>query len=398
MCARFRAVNSDHVFIVAGFPFLFVEEGEMMPRSRQFRRGGFTLIELLVVIAIIAVLIGLLLPAVQAAREAARRAQCVNNLKQLGLAVHNYISSLNAFPVAALPGPTYLGQYNFWYDGHTWYSEILPYIEQQNGYNAVNFSVSATNWSGDSNYVMNTTAAAVRLSLWLCPSENQTQELSPNMYTANYVANLGGPPTILPFSGVILPTIDLEITYGTQLTPVALASVTDGTSNTGLFSERLVALPTSGNPPSPLCPAGSPNSRRFPYLATSGVAVGSGQQGAQAFVSVCSSLPGTTTQFSTDGCQVGEVGFNGHPVNMAWTNYNHWGPPNSYPCINPTPGYTWACIDPMSSMPATSNHPGGVNFCMCDGSVRFIKNTINLQAWWALGSRNGGEVVSADSY
>jgi prepilin-type N-terminal cleavage/methylation domain-containing protein/prepilin-type processing-associated H-X9-DG protein len=381
----------------------------MVPRSRSSRGRGFTLIELLVVIAIIAVLIGLLLPAVQAAREAARRAQCINNLKQLGLAVHNYISSTNAFPVAALPGPTYLGQYNFWYDGHTWYSLVLPFVEQQNNYNAVNFSVSATNWSGDNNAIMNATAAAVRNALWLCPSENQTQELGtnstasgqtgvPNMYTANYVANLGGPPTILPFSGVILPTIDLEITYGTILTPVGLAHATDGTSNTGLLSERLVALPTSGWPPSPQVPAGSQDARRFPYLSPTGVAANSGAQGAQAFVSACNSIPGSTFQFYNDGCQIGEQGFNGHPVNLAWTSYNHWGQPNSFPCFNPTPGYTWACMDPMSSMPATSNHPGGVNMAMCDGSVRFVKNTVNLPAWWALGSRNGGEVISADSY
>jgi prepilin-type N-terminal cleavage/methylation domain-containing protein/prepilin-type processing-associated H-X9-DG protein len=370
----------------------------MAPRSRQVGRFGFTLIELLVVIAIIAVLIALLLPAVQAAREAARRAQCVNNLKQLGLAVHNYLTNLNAFPVSALPSPTYMGQYNFWDDGHSWYSQLLPFIEAQQVFNAVNFNVSAVNWSGDNNAIANSTAAAVRLAFWLCPSENQTAELSQGIYTSNYVGNLGGPPMIQGYSGVIVPTIDLEITYGQQLAPISIAMVLDGMSNTALFSERLVGGQTTGWPPTPVVPAGNANSRRFMYLSPTGAAAFSGQQGALTFVSACNSLPGSTTPYYFDGCQVGEVAFNAHPVHTTFTNYNHLGPPNSYPCINPTPGYTWACIDPMSSSPATSNHPSGVNVCLCDGSVRFIKNTINLQTWWALGSRGLNEVISADTY
>src|SRR5437763_4003540 len=137
--------------------------------SRRFRGrplpAGFTLIELLVVIAIIAVLIALLLPAVQAAREAARRAQCTNNLKQLGLGVHNYLSANQVMPIQCLPPPGSSG-INDW--GINWYSTILPQVEQQAMFNAVNFSLGP--WDST-----NTTVAYTQLSTWMCPSESITQ-------------------------------------------------------------------------------------------------------------------------------------------------------------------------------------------------------------------------------
>ncbi len=195
------------------------------------RRRGFTLIELLVVIAIIAVLIALLLPAVQAAREAARRAQCVNNLKQLGLAAHNYISVNEALPAQTMPDG--VDGLDNW--GYNWYSSLLPQLEQQPLFSAINYNLSP--WNGANSTVYNT-----QLALWVCPSESQTQRIT-SMYIANYVGNYGGPGAIQAYSGVIIPTVDLEINYKSPLGPIKLASITDGTSNTGLFSERLMGLP-----------------------------------------------------------------------------------------------------------------------------------------------------------
>ena len=227
----------------------------MKPKHR-----GFTLIELLVVIAIIAVLIALLLPAVQAAREAARRSQCVNNLKQIGLAVQNYISSNSSLPpqtswptmAANMTGNTLGYQWGF-----TWYYSIMPFLEQTPVYNAVNFNVSPMG-------PQQVTAAAMKVSSLLCPDESGNQQLYPLSATGysgfsgyfastSYVGNYGGPAAIQPYSGVITPGYDVEgmststPTSATgQLQTIRLASVTDGTSNTALCSERLLAYNAYG--------------------------------------------------------------------------------------------------------------------------------------------------------
>ena len=212
------------------------------------KRRGFTLIELLVVIAIIAVLIALLLPAVQAAREAAQRAQCVNNLKQLGLATHNYISSNNVFPPQC-SWPTMAANLTgnaagfAW--GFNWYYAVFPFLEQTQVFNAVNFSLSPMDFS-------QITAAVTKVNSLLCPDESSNQmlfsvTLGSNTYfyaTSNYVGNYGGPAALAPYTGTIVPGYDVEqgmsITAG-RLPVVGLQSCTDGTSNTAMFSERLIA-------------------------------------------------------------------------------------------------------------------------------------------------------------
>ncbi len=364
-------------------------------------RGGFTLIELLVVIAIIAVLIALLLPAVQAAREAARRAQCTNNLKQLGLAVQNYISTNSTFPLMVMPPPVYLG--GPWNNSHTWYSAILGFMEQQQIFNAINFNVppDPTEPSSPGLGVANLTAGGTQVATFLCPSESQTTPLYSygnfSFYLANYVGNFGGPAQIQPYSGTMIPVWDIEFNYMQVVGPARLASVTDGTSNTALFSERLVSLPWNGWPPQTI-PAGSQDARRFAYMGTAGAAAKSGMAGALTFAKACQAIPGTQPEYYNDGCMMGQRGFIGFSLDLSYTSYNHVGPPNSVPCINPAMGYSWACIDPSSSAPASSNHPGGANVAFSDGSVHFLKNTVALQTWWALGSRNLGEVISSDSY
>ncbi|MHC5538026.1 DUF1559 family PulG-like putative transporter [Singulisphaera rosea] len=345
------------------------------------RQRGFTLIELLVVIAIIAVLIALLLPAVQSAREAARRAQCVNNLKQLGLAAHNYISVYNTMPYQCMPtfqpGSTNADQWSI-----GWYVSVLPQLEQQPLFNAVNFSQST--WA-----VAQTTAAYTQISAWLCPSESQTQRLSGGYFMANYVGNYGGPFALSIYSGTILPTADLAYsTYLSPVGPVTMASITDGTSNTSLFSERLLALPNF-----PTIPAGSSNSKRALYVSSVSANANTGPASALAFAQACKN----TNQNSTLVSGPGQYAFVAYPLHLAFTSFNHVTPPNSVPCIDPA-DESYFIVGPGGAAPPTSNHAGGVNIGMCDGSVKFVKDTIGYQTWWALGTRNLGEVVSSDAY
>jgi prepilin-type N-terminal cleavage/methylation domain-containing protein/prepilin-type processing-associated H-X9-DG protein len=346
------------------------------------KRRGFTLIELLVVIAIIAVLIALLLPAVQAAREAARRAQCVNNLKQLGLGVHNYISANNVMPVQCLPPNQTDGTINEW--GINWYSAILPQVEQQALFNATNFNLGG--WDNS-----NTTVAYTKLSLWMCPSESITQPLYGSYYTANYVGNYGGPAAIAPYSGTILPIFDLDYKYGSLVGPVTVASITDGMSNTSLFSERLVGMPNKQTPP-----PGSANSRRGIYTGTTSAGWGAGITALQQFVQGCKSISALGT--NPNGNELAEFAFVGYPLHLAFSSFNHFTPPNTYPCEDPSSNENWLSIGPTGAAPPTSNHTGGVNICFSDGSVKFIKDSVGLQTWWALGTRNMGEVIDASSY
>ena len=215
-------------------------------------RRGFTLIELLVVIAIIAVLIALLLPAVQAAREAARRSQCTNNLKQLGLAVHNYLSQQNCFPpvVENLSTPAYNATGDPW--PLDWSATILPQFEQQPLYNAINFSLSAGAWTPDPS---NSTVVYTKVATMLCPSDNiKIPSISPQGYK-NYVANIGGPPVTSVWTGVIVPMQPSMNNNPGQATgyvnsncgSFGVEGITDGTSNTAMFCETLVGSGPAAN-------------------------------------------------------------------------------------------------------------------------------------------------------
>jgi len=210
--------------------------------SSKPRRAGFTLIELLVVIAIIAVLIALLLPAVQAAREAARRSSCVNNLKQLGLAVHNYSDQNGCFPLKDMY-PHVADVSCGW--SLSWPLAILPGLEQGPLFNAFNFSFS----TGGADYDVdcttgggwaNSTVGRAQVATLLCPSESLAQHPDQGWGTMNYYGNLGGPGvlathtgTIIPNGAGVVPTIGASYRPGG---PVTFASITDGTSNTALFS------------------------------------------------------------------------------------------------------------------------------------------------------------------
>jgi prepilin-type N-terminal cleavage/methylation domain-containing protein/prepilin-type processing-associated H-X9-DG protein len=363
-------------------------------------RRGFTLIELLVVIAIIAVLIALLLPAVQAAREAARRSQCTNNLKQLGLAAQNYVSSNNVFPPqTSWPSPDTGG----W--GYGWYYAVMPQLEQTVIFNALNFSLSPWDYG-------QTTAGIIKVASLLCPSESGNTQLSPiylssgTYYygTSNYVGNFGGPAAYAPYTGTIIPEADLE-PAATKLTPVGMQSITDGTSNTGLFSEHLLSGFLWGTAPAqaPVYPGNGPAALRAIFQGTYSAqpmsvtpANMSTANPAVLFVQGCQAIPGTTTAIYP--ASIGVMMLPGYPMHTGLTSYMHWTPPNTPSCNNPADQSWLSYVGPYGSVSATSQHPGGVNVGFADGSVHFIKNSISLQAWWGLGTRSGGEVIGSDQY
>ncbi len=367
---------------------------------------GFTLIELLVVIAIIAVLIALLLPAVQSAREAARRSQCVNNLKQLGLAVHNYISQNNCFPMQC-NYPT--GAQYSWSVASSWCDAILGNVEQQVLFNAYNVAFGPIGYSFG---WPNTTVTATQPLVFICPSDEYSIQAVREggafgypMGVSNYMGNYGGPgPLASSFpnvdneaSGIIVPPVPYAGLPAMNARVFGIESVKDGTSNTGMFSERLIGVNGGGQLPAVY--SNSPDGIRGIYQCPISLPrTGSSPQQVLQFMQACNSLPGGTqslTAWNTGFCW--SFGF---PLYAGLLNYTHFGTPNTYSCDNPPPGIPWlnGQGDPTMTAPPTSNHPGGVNVCFADGSVHFVKNSVSPQTWWALGTRRGGEVISSDSY
>jgi prepilin-type N-terminal cleavage/methylation domain-containing protein/prepilin-type processing-associated H-X9-DG protein len=361
------------------------------------RRAGFTLIELLVVIAIIAVLIALLLPAVQAAREAARRAQCTNNLKQLGLAAHNYLAQNNVLPLQTMyPASADIS----WGWSYGWPLALLPNLEQSAMFNALNFSTGFFgNASGNQPpYAAfnNTTVAFMQLNVLICPSDGSKHRPGGSYGSTNYVGNQGGPGAITPFTGSVVPQTwfgwggwgDLQ-NFG----PIGIEAIRDGTSKTGLFSERLMGIPSG-----PVVLLSSPDSRRAIYNATVGAPWHSNQQQLAAFLQSCKALPGATKSIGSD--KNGLYWMAAYPWHLAVNEYNHVLPPNSVSCQNPSEYFgTWLTfVGPTGAAPPSSNHPAGANICLADGSVRFIRDSVNIQSWQGMGTRNGGEVVDASTY
>ncbi len=328
------------------------------------QRSGFTLIELLVVIAIISVLIALLLPAVQAAREAARRAQCVNNLKQLGLALHNYNSSFGSFPinrsvfVAAPPVPTPYA--------YSAFAMLLPFIEQAPLYASINFNLP----SGTTYQAGNTTALATVISGLLCPTD--PQQVPAGEAGSDYRFSEG--TTIAYEWGATDPSgynASLPAPDGPFFdnTAVTLAQITDGTSNTAATAEKLLGDFNTA----------VANQIRDIYVGT--VIPTTPEQAYQ----YCQALDPTATP-SNGSSTEGTPWISG---TVSVTPYKHVSPPNTMSCYY---------YPERLTLTSTSLHPGGVNVGMCDGSVRFFKQTIDRTVWRAIGSRNGGEVISSDNY
>ena len=356
---------------------------------------GFTLIELLVVIAIIAVLIALLLPAVQAAREAARRSQCVNNLKQLGLAIQNY-HDING----ALPPTSNAVTMNTGTNGANDFGmkvRILPFMEQSVLYNAFNQSI-------EYNFIQNGTVSAVSVNTFVCPSDGTLVNRGLSNYAGHdfgdcsYGNNIG---TSLSFSGGILDgpayvmgslSVSGVGTIGTSNgSTVTLASITDGTTNTAMHSEWQKGNGTTGNGLWQVYLVSTSFTTTTPAIPAGAV----GMQGVLTTVgATCQAsktVSGLTTKgysWSDSGCGIGG-------------GYSHIMPPNKRACTysNLNAGYSANVGYAVGGMiGASSYHSGGVNVGFLDGSVKFIKDSISLQTWGALATKSGGEVIDASSY
>lgn len=369
------------------------------PLRRKPVRSAFTLIELLVVIAIIGVLIALLLPAVQAAREAARRAQCVNNLKQIGIAMHNYHDQMGSYP----PGCTSPANATWGAQSNElgWRAMILPMMEQTAVYNAYNFDTSPNAIHAGASF----TAYNTVMSSWLCPSDgtNGNGRLPADVPKGQWTDH-----PINPATGRVNETCPVSNYAGSFGDNYAGGVLCDP----GLVWETPYTTVT--------LPPGVPRIGYNGYWGThfgppGGFTVGAGSmrgyfdyRGLQPPPTVASVSDGTSNTI-----MAGEVipsacadcnfwyfngAYAGTTVPLGWNS-------NTFPADAPNCYQQWqnstapnGCRYSAAAKGFVSMHPGGANFLFGDGSVKFLKKSISLPTYCALGSRAGGEVVSADAY
>jgi prepilin-type N-terminal cleavage/methylation domain-containing protein/prepilin-type processing-associated H-X9-DG protein len=364
-------------------------------RLRNHR--GFTLIELLVVIAIIAVLIALLLPAVQAAREAARRLQCVNNLKQIGLALHNYHQVNESFPPGGLPVITATGSQLQQNASFSPQARLLQFLEQQPLFNAMNFSYGCFNSVDTYGNAANSTVTETRLSAFLCPSQappsykvnrvnGESFPAPGNNYFASYGSTLefDGAQTASPPNGV----------FQQRGPAIGLRDVRDGASNTAAFGEWKTgsgntSIATVGSDiiffnQFPSWPGGG--GQGSPYMQ---LPLGNVNNAFLNWVQQCAAAATPANRYAQQGeaWAFALSGYTRGTVNL---------PPNPK-----TPGCMWQKPGTQNSGGAfglASFHPGGANVLLCDGSVRFLKDSTDVNTIWALGSRAQGEIISSDAY
>ena len=376
-------------------------------RSRDQR--GFTLIELLVVIAIIAVLIALLLPAVQSAREAARRIQCTNNMKQIGLAFANYESSQQLFPMGSVSGST--GGQNVGWGPQlnnnilSWVALTLPYMEQNPIYSSINFGLH----QNSGNYLPAiATVWYTRINVLSCPSDADQEGFRPDANSGGgggfgqYATTSAPYPPGTGTSGTrMVPVMNYAVSFGDNYcvgpnnppgyvteTPTTIWPPQAGQPRIGWPGEQGTAGDILGNDPA--VPPNSPGALRGMFDVND-----------NQIVSIASITDGTSNTIS-----MGELLPAQRADNNVW-EYNGIGHGTTVP-MNKFTGLVfdgfgstsdgWSHRGSYTNTNFKSKHPGGVNFLFADGSVHFLKQSIALTTFCALGSRAGGEVLSSDSY
>ncbi|RCS41022.1 DUF1559 domain-containing protein [Bremerella cremea] len=322
--------------------------------DKKVYQKGFTLVELLVVIAIIGVLIALLLPAVQQAREAARRSECSNNLKQLGLALHNFESAHKYIPGGEYSDAQYFAPH----------AMLADYMEQGN----ISAKFDLTKGVFDQpNYDL----SFLSVKSFICPSDAFPAEGSGQAYT-NYHCNWGSWVVLGNWDGVFGPQADGQgASTAKALKPLKFGKIVDGLSNTAAFAEVVNGAGDTG----------APNSE-FDCYETS-------VPSATTLIGVQQELKKLDWKSLTVAWS-GSWRYRGTPwmEGSIWrTGYNHVSTPNQ-------PGYVPGGDFNKIVSPASSYHPGGAQMLLCDGSVQFMPETIDGTAWIAYGTRHGGEVIA----
>ena len=354
-------------------------------------RSGFTLIELLVVLAIIGVLVALILPAVQSARDAARRTQCAGNLKQIGLALHNYHQAFGVFPMGGsknnrkLNGDSY-DQWSIW----SAHAAILPELEQAPMFNAINFDFAPEITDGVS-HPMNVTVNLAVVAMFLCPSDVRAGQQNTCSYHGSYGTTTNDN---YPETGGCTGLFSVQQSFG-------IPACSDGTSGTVAFAEALVGDGMGYGRIGHYIT--NPSRFRGNVFMSAAVSAPPGSRRVDAFqdkADVLAGLDACANAFRTLNYIADHRGWRWGQGVTGFSMFNTILTPNDHEyayggCrFNGMPDWN---MDNGFVFGASSFHPGGVNVLFADGSVRFVKDGIDRMVWWSLGTKAGGEVVSADS-